>query len=417
MKQIQQALSARRVQTEKRPGYHCDGTGLYLQVSATGTKAWIFRFKSPVTGKQREMGLGPVGVLSLAKARERAIECRQQRLAGLDPIEQRNAGRRVQQLEQARAITFKQAAEQCIESKKHEWKNAKHAQQWVNTLTTHAFPTIGKLSISAVETGLVLKVLNPLWVTKPETASRLRQRMEVIWDWCKARGYVTGENPARLRGHLDMLLAKTSKVKRVKHHPALPYKQVNTFITDLRKQKGCAPLALEFLVLTAARTGEVIGAKWGEIDLQAKLWTVPADRMKAGKEHRVPLCNRAVEILTSIKSERAAGGFVFPGWKAGTGLSNGAMLVLMKKKFGECTPHGFRSTFRDWAADEAHGFQGDTIEQALAHAIKNQTEAAYRRSDQLDRRRDLMNAWAKYVETDQSKSTGKVIPLKAKTRK
>lgn len=410
--------SARSVQTEKMVGYHRYGPGLYLQVAPGGSKAWIFKFKSPVSGKQREMGLGSVAILSLAKARERAIECRQQMLRGFDPIEERNSGRRLQQLEQARAITFQQAAEQCIESKKHEWKNAKHGQQWVNTLTTHAYPTIGKLSVAALDTGLVLKALEPIWVTKAETASRVRQRIETVWDWAKARGYVAGENPARLRGHLDKILSKTSKIKRVKHHPALPYKQINTFIKALREKKGSTPLALEFAILTAARTGEVIGAKWGETDLATKVWTVPAERMKAGKEHRVPLCNRAVEILTSIKSERAAGGFVFPGWKAGTGLSNGAMLVLMDKmKFGQYTPHGFRSTFRDWAADEAHGFQSDTIEQALAHAIKNQTEAAYRRSDQLDRRRNLMDAWAKYVETDQSESTGKVIPLKAKTRK
>lgn len=414
MKQVQQALSARRVQTEKQPGYHCDGNGLYLQVSGTGTKAWIFRFKSPVTGKQREMGLGALGILPLAKARERAIECRQQMLTGLDPIEERNEGRRFQQLEQARAITFEQAAEQCIASKKHEWKNAKHKQQWTNTLTTYAYPTLGPLSVAALDTGLVLKVLEPIWTTKAETASRVRQRIETVWDWAKARGYVAGENPARLRGHLDKILSKTSKIKRVKHYPALPYKQINPFIATLRKQKGFTPLALEFLILTAARTGEVVGAKWGEIDLAEKLWTVPAERMKASKEHRVPLCKRAVELLTSIASERKPEEFVFPGWKAGAGLSNGAMLVLMEKMDnGQYTPHGFRSSFRDWAAEEAHGFQNETIEQALAHTIKNAVEAAYRRGDQLDRRRMLMDAWAKYVETDQSKRAGKVVQLRA----
>ncbi len=407
--------SARSVQTEKVAGYHRYGPGLYLQVSPGGTKAWIFRFKSPVSGKQREMGLGSVGILSLAKARERAIECRQQMLRGFDPIEERNSGRRLQQLEQARSITFQQAAEQCIESKKHEWKNAKHGQQWVNTLTTHAYPTIGKLSVAALDTALVLRVLEPIWTKKAETASRVRQRIETVWDWAKARGYVTGENPARLRGHLDKILSKTSKIKRVKHHPALPYKQINPFIVALRKQKGSTPLALEFLILTAARTGEVTGATWSEIDLEDNVWTVPPERMKAGKEHRVPLSSRSVEILTSIASERAAGEFVFPGWKAGTGLSNGAMLVLMDKmKFGQYTPHGFRSTFRDWAAEEAHGFQSETIEQALAHTIKNQVEAAYRRGDQLERRRELMDSWAQYVETEQAKRTGEVIPLTRK---
>lgn len=410
---MKQGLSARSVQVEKRPGYHRYGPGLYLQIASGGTKAWIFRFKSPVTGKQREMGLGSLGILSLAKARERAIECRQQMLTGADPIEERKSGRRFQQLEQARAITFRQAAEQCIDSKKHEWKNAKHAQQWVNTLTTHAYPTIGKLSVAALDTSLVLKVLEPIWVTKAETASRVRQRIETVWDWAKARGYVAGENPARLRGHLDKLLPKTSKIKRVKHHAALPYKNINPFVSALRKQKGSAPLALEFLILTAGRTSEITGATWSEIDLSAKVWTVPATRMKAGEEHRVPLCDRAIEILSSINTKRHPGEFVFPGWKTRTGLSNGAMLVLLgKMKFGQFTAHGFRSTFRDWAAEEAHGFQNETIELALAHTIKNQVERAYRRGDQLDIRRKLMGEWGRYVEIDQTRRKGNVLALK-----
>ncbi|MDA0681122.1 MAG: integrase arm-type DNA-binding domain-containing protein [Proteobacteria bacterium] len=410
---MKQGLSARSVQVEKRPGYHRYGPGLYLQIASGGTKAWIFRFKSPVTGKQREMGLGSLGILSLAKARERAIECRQQMLTGADPIEERKSGRRFQQLEQARAITFRQAAEQCIDSKKHEWKNAKHAQQWVNTLTTHAYPTIGKLSVAALDTSLVLKVLEPIWVTKAETASRVRQRIETVWDWAKARGYVAGENPARLRGHLDKLLPKTSKIKRVKHHAALPYKNINPFVSALRKQKGSAPLALEFLILTAGRTSEITGATWSEIDLSAKVWTVPATRMKAGEEHRVPLCDRAIEILSSINTKRHLDEFVFPGWKTRTGLSNGAMLVLLgKMKFGQFTAHGFRSTFRDWAAEEAHGFQNETIELALAHTIKNQVERAYRRGDQLDIRRKLMGEWGRYVEIDQTRRKGNVLALK-----
>ena len=414
---MKQGLSARSVQVEKRLGYHRYGPGLYLQVASGGTKAWIFRYKSPVTAKQREMGLGSLDILPLAKARERAIECRQQMLTGADPIEERNSGRRVQQLEQARAITFQQAAEHCIDSKKHEWKSAKHGQQWVNTLTTHAYPTIGKLSVAAIDTSLVLKLLEPIWVTKAETASRVRQRIETVWDWAKARGYVVGENPARLKGHLDKLLPKTSKIKRVKHHAALPYKNINPFVTALRKQKGSAPLALEFLILTAGRTSEVTGATWSEIDLAAKVWTVPATRMKAGKEHRTPLCSRAVEILAGINTERRPDEFVFPGWKAGTGLSNGAMLVLMDKmKFGHYTPHGFRSSFRDWAGEEAHGFQNETVELALAHTIKNQAEAAYRRGDQLDKRRELMGDWGRYVEVDQSKIGGKVVALKGRSK-
>lgn len=397
--------SARSVQAVTDTGYHRCGPGLYLQVAKGGTKSWLFRFKSPTkltktgTPTQREMGLGSLNLVSLAQARERAIECRKLMLSGLDPIEERNKEKRARYLEQARSITFQDAAFQFIASKKPEWKSDKHSQQWSNTLANYAYPVFGDLSIAQLDTDLVLMAIEPIWVTKAETASRVRQRIEAIWDWAHARKYVRGENPARLRGHLDKILPKTAKVKRVKHHAAMPHKEITPFINALRSRKGSAPLALEFLILTAGRTGEVIGAKWPEIDISDKVWAVPAERMKAGKEHRVPLCDRAIGILTGIKSNRNPDEFVFPGWKAATGLSNGAMLVLMRKmNFGHYTPHGFRSTFRDWAADEAHTFQNETIELALAHTIKNQAEAAYRRGDQLDRRHKLMADWGKYVE-------------------
>ena len=391
--------SARSVQTITDVGYHRCAPGLYLQVAKRGTKSWLFRFKSPVTSKQREMGLGSLTITSLAQARNLVMEYRRQLLKGLDPLEEQQRNKKVRRLQQARTITFSDAAEQCIASKRPEWKNVKHSQQWTNTLTTYAYPIIGDLPIPEIDTDLILKVIEPIWISKAETASRVRQRIETVLDWARARKYVEGENPARLRGHLDKILAKTAKVKRVKHHPAVPYKQINKFASLLRNQKGSSALALEFMILTAARTGEVIGAKWGEFDINSKIWTVPAERMKVGKEHRVPLCNQAISILTSIKSNRHAEDFVFPGWKTGSGLSNGAMLALMKKMaFGPYTPHGFRSTFRDWAADEAHTFQNETIELALAHTIKNQAEAAYRRGDQLERRRELMNAWSKYME-------------------
>ena len=409
---MKKELSARSVQIEKRPGYHRCSPGLYLQVTSGGTKSWVFRFKSPITSKQREMGLGPLRTLSLAEARIETRKCRQQMLDGRDPIEERLNKLRCKQLEQALAITFQQAAEQCIASKKHEWKNAKHGQQWSTTMSTYVYPTIGMLSLAALDTGLVLKVLEPIWMTKAETASRVRQRIETVWDWAKARGYITGENPARLKGHLDKLLPKTSKIKRVKHHAALPYKDINSFITALRNKTGSSPFALEFLILTAGRTSEITGALWRELDLDTKVWTVPASRMKAGKAHRIPLCTRAIKILTSFNTSRNPDEFVFPGWKTGTGLSNAAMLVLMDKmKYGQYTPHGFRSTFRDWAAEETHGFPNETIEQALAHTIKNQVEAAYRRGDQLERRRALMEEWGSYIEKDPA-HIAKVIPLK-----
>jgi integrase len=395
--------SARSVETVTDVGYHRCDPGLYLQVASGGTKSWLFRYKSPVTAKQREMGLGALSLVSLAQARDRAVECRKQLLDGLDPLEERGRIKQARQLKRARSITFQEAAEQCIASKKPEWKNAKHAQQWSNTLTAYAYPVFGDLSVSDLDTDLVLKAIEPIWISKAETANRTRQRIETVWDWARARKYVEGENPARLRGHLDKILAKTAKVKRVKHHAAVPYKQIATFITKLRGRKGSSASAMEFMILTAARTGEVRGARWQEIDFTAKVWIISAGRMKAGKEHRVPLCERAVEILNSMKSNRNPDEFVFPGWKAGTGLSDGAMLALLRKMdVGPYTPHGFRSTFRDWAADEAHTFQNETIELALAHTIKNQAEAAYRRGDQLERRRELMGAWQKYIETVKS---------------
>ena len=394
--------SVRSVQTISAVGYHRCGPGLYLQVASGGTKSWLFRYKSPITARQREMGLGALSLVSLAEARNKALECRKQMLAGLDPIDERVRRKRKQVLQQARTISFREAAEQCIASKKPEWKSIKHGEQWTNTLTAYAFPIFGGLSISQLDTDLVLKAIEPIWLSKPETASRVRQRIETVWDWARARQYVVGENPARLRGHLDKLLAKTAKVKRIKHHAALPYKQINKFMMALRGRRGSSVLALEFMILTAGRTGEVIGMQWSEIDLANKVWTVPADRMKSSRMHRVPLCNRAMVILNTIQSSHNLDEHVFPGWKAGTGLSSGAMLVLMRKMaFGHYTPHGFRSTFRDWAEDEAHTFQNETIELALAHTIKNQAEAAYRRGDQLERRRELMDAWSNYIKVSE----------------
>ena len=345
------------------------------------------------------MGLGSLNLVSLAAARDIAVECRRLVLSGLDPLEERARIKRARHLERARSITFQEAAELCIASKKSEWKNAKHAQQWTNTLATFAYPVFGTLSVSDLDTDLVLKAIEPIWISKAETASRVRQRIETVWDWARARKYVEGENPARLRGHLDKILAKTSKVKRVKHHPALPYIQIGSFITKLRKRNGSTALALEFMILTAARTGEVRGARWQEIDLAAKLWIIPVDRMKAGKEHRVPLCERAVEILVSLNSNQNPADFLFPGWKTGTGLSDGAMLALMRKmEMSQYTPHGFRSSFRDWASEKAYQFSNECVEQALSHSIKNRVEAAYRRTDLLERRRQLMTAWNQYIE-------------------
>ena len=391
--------SAKSVEAIKEIGYHNCAQGLYLQVSKQGTKSWLYRYTSPLTKTRREMGLGSFNYVSLAQARQHAIEGKRLVINGKDPIEERKKEQIKVQLKQTRNMTFKEIAEACIAAKAPEWKSAKHSQQWSNSLEAHAFPILGEMPISDISTDLILKVLEPIWITKAETASRIRQRIETIWDYGKARNYVSGENPARLRGHLDKILSKTAKVKRVRHFPALPYEDMGIFLQELRQRKGFSALALEFLILTAARTGEIIGAKWAEIDLEKKVWIVPADRMKMGKEHRVPLCSRAIEILTNITSNRNPEEHVFSGWKQNTGLSNNALLALLKKMGrSDITAHGFRSTFRDWAAEEAYTFANETIELALAHAIKNKAEAAYRRGDQLERRRELMTAWSEYID-------------------
>ena len=397
--------SSRSVESVKDVGYHRCGPGLYLQVSSSGTKSWIYRFKSPLTKKQREMGLGSQSVIGLAEARELAREQKRLVTLGADPIEQRKLIQKSKALEQARYVTFQDVAEACIEAKSHEWRNAKHAQQWSNSLKQYAYPVLGELPLSDISTDLVLKVVEPIWISKTETASRVRQRIETIWDYGKARNYVDGENPARLKGHLDQLLAKTSKVRKVRHFPALPYDQIGNFMNSLRNRSGFSALGLEFLILTAGRTGEVIRAKWSEFDMEKAIWTIPADRMKAGKEHRVPLTHRAIEILSSISSNRNPEEYVFSGWKQNTGLSNNAFLALLKKMGRtEITAHGFRSTFRDWAAEEAHQFSNETLELALAHTIKNKAEAAYRRGDQLERRRELMKEWATYIDHEVKKN-------------
>ena len=392
--------SAKGVEAINKPGYHRCGQGLYLQVSKQGTKSWVFRFLSPVNRKQREMGLGSVNFVTLAGARQLAISCKQTVIAGKDPIEERKRARLQDQIDQARNLTFEEVATACISSKSHEWKNAKHAQQWQNTLRAYAYPILGQLPVSEISTELIMRVLEPIWVSKAETASRLRQRIETVLDYAKARNYVEGENPARLKGHLDKLLPKTTKIKRVRHFPALPYSDIGKFIQDLRTRSGFSALGLEFLILTAARTGEVIGAKWNEIDLEKGIWVIPGNRMKTGSEHRVPLCARTIEILNFVNSNRDPSNFIFSGWKKNTGLSNGAFLALIKKMGrSDITAHGFRSCFRDWAAEEAYQFSNETVELALAHKIKSAAEAAYRRGDQLQRRRELMQSWNDYIET------------------
>jgi len=398
-------LTTRRVETESRPGYYADSTapGLYLQVSngTSGTgRSWIFRYTSPTTRRRREMGMGPVAVRKLADARSIALGYRSQILAGLDPLDEREATRLANTTARAKQFTFEQAAADCIKAKSPEWKNAKHCSQWSNTLAEYAYPTLGKVPIHLLTTEAIYEALKPIWLEKTETATRVRQRIEVVWDWAKARGYCSGENPARLKGGLGELLPKSQKVKRVKHHAALPFKQIHEFIKALRTRKGVGPLAFEFMVLTATRTGEVVRAKWDEIDLTTKVWTIPGGRMKAGKEHRVPLSTRAVEILKVMKKGQI-NDYVFSSHSKNTSthISTGLFLAIIKKMepYKQYTPHGFRSCFRDWAA-ETTSFANETLELALAHVIVNQTEASYRRQDQLEKRHRLMQEWATFTQ-------------------
>ncbi|WP_035551514.1 site-specific integrase [Burkholderia sp. 9120] len=388
-------LSPLTVTRTTKPGLYADGGGLYLQITAAGVKSWLFRYMR--AGKARGMGLGPVHTIGLAEARTRTLDCRRLLLDGVDPIDSRNAERAAQRVAQANEMTFEQCAEKYIEAHRAGWKNAKHADQWTNTLSTYAAPVFDSLPVSAIDTALVMRVLEPIWATKTETASRVRGRIESVLDWATVRGYRAGENPARLKGHLATLLPKRSRVRKVEHHPALPYAQLGEFMQTLRSQEGVAARALEFLILTATRTNEVIGSTWSEFNLDEGVWTVPPERMKMGKEHRVPLSARAIEIIKAQK-EVKRGDYVFQGARDKKPLSNMAMLQLLERmKHDDITVHGFRSTFRDWAGETTH-YPREVCEAALAHGIKDKAEAAYARGDLFVKRAALMQAWATYCD-------------------
>jgi integrase len=401
-------LSAVKVANLKQRGMYADGGGLYLQVSQNGTRSWIFRFKQ--SGRSRDMGLGSLTAVSLATAREIAADCRRKRSAGLDPIETRKADRRQAQVAAARSMTFDQCRDAFIEAQRAGWRNAKHRAQWTNSLAAYVTPIFGSLPIQRIDVDLVVKALGPIWSTKPETGARVRGRIERILDWAKVRGFRQGENPARWRGHLDVLLPARSKVRQVEHHAALPYSEIDTFMAALRTREGLAARALEFAILTAARTGEVLGARWDEVDLEAKVWTLPASRMKGGREHRVPLSRAAVALLKNMQTVHP-NDLVFPGDRRGKPLSNMSMLMTLRRMGrNDLTAHGFRSTFRDWAA-ECTNFPAEVAEAALAHVIGDKVEAAYRRGDLFEKRRRLMDAWAAYCQT--ALGTGRtVISLK-----
>lgn len=408
MPKIARELSPVEVGRLKTPGLHTIGgvPGLALQVAPTGARSWILRVT--IGSRRRDMGLGQFPGVTLAQAREKARRAREQIEQGQDPILERERAQSLLKAEQSRAVTFKAAAIAYIDSKGAEWRNVKHAAQWSATLQTYAYPVIGALHVGDIQQGHILALLEPIWKTKTETASRVRGRVENVLDWAKVRGYRTGENPARWRGHLDKLLPAPKRITKVEHHPAVPVKQISDFYSALRERTGTAARALEFVLLTAARSGEARGATWAEIDLDTGMWVVPAERMKAKKEHRVPLSKAAVTLLKQLP--RVEGNdLVFPAPR-GTQLSDMSLTGVMRRMGLHYVPHGLRSTFRDWVA-ECSNYPRELAERALAHTIANQAEAAYYRSDVLEKRRAMMQDWAKFVATPYS-APGKVVPLK-----
>lgn len=390
------------------PGMHFVGgvQGLALQVTAGAGRSWVLR--ATVGGKRREMGLGPYPEVTLAAARDKAREARELIRQGIDPVEKKRAAQSALRAAIAAAMTFDECADAYIKAHEAGWRNIKHGQQWRNTIKQHASPVLGEMQVRDVALPQVLKVLEPIWTTTNETASRLRGRIEQVLDWATARGLREGPNPARWRGHLDKLLAKPSKVGKREHHAALPVGDAGAFMLRLRQAEGMGARALEFAILTAARSGEVRGATWAEFDLGGKVWTVPAARMKAGKEHRVPLSTEALALLQTLpEGEPDALAFLAP---RGGALSDMTLLAVLRRLDVPAVPHGFRSTFRDWAAERTN-YPRDVAEMALAHAIGDKVEAAYRRGDLFEKRRRMMAEWAKFLAVVEVKRAGNVVAL------
>ena len=425
MPRIAKELSALEITRIKAPGNYPVGgvAGLTLQVSATGSKSWVLR--TMVGSARREIGLGGQSSVTLAGAREAARAVRAKIAEGIDPVAERQAIKSALSAQQAKRITFEDAAKQYVAANEKAWKNAKHRAQWMATIETYAFPAIGKLEVGAVDKALVLRILEPIWTEKPETASRLRGRIEKVLDWAKARGFREGENPAAWKGNLAAILPAKGKVKRVTHHAALDYRQIGAFMAALRQAEGTGARALEFGILCAARSGEVRNATWREIDSAAKLWIIPAERMKAGREHRIPLTDAALTLLESLPRLEGTE-LIFPSSKGGA-LSDMTLTAVVRrmddaeKKAGgagwrdmageKVTVHGFRSCFRDWAG-EATNYPREVTEHALAHQLADKAEAAYQRGDLLEKRRLLMKDWAGHCAVEAEISSANITPIR-----
>jgi integrase len=403
-------LNDLQVKRASKRGLLNDGNGLNLQIAANGSKSWVLRYK--LNGKARSLGLGPLRDVSLGLARERAADARREIFNGVDVVEARRERKVASRLDVAKSNSFDEVAEEFITSHRDGWRNKKHAEQWRSTLRTYASPVFGKLPVAAVDVRLVLKTLQPIWAVKPETASRLRGRIEAVLGYAKALKHREGENPAQWRGNLDALLPARSKVRRVKHHSALAYTEVGAFMVDLRRRDAVAASALDFAILSACRTSEVLNATWEEIDLTNRVWTVPESRMKAGREHKVPLSDAGMAVLEAMKVVRRSN-YIFPGMKRSKPLSNMAMLNLLNRMGrGDLTVHGFRSSFRDWCAEQTN-FPSEVAEMALAHAVGNKVEAAYRRGDLFEKRRKLMDAWATYISKPTADYASKVVAIRS----
>ncbi len=410
----QQRLSALQVAKLSKPGLHGDGGGLTLQITTTGAKSWLLRYM--MAGKPFGMGLGPTHTVSLAEARQKALDARKLLIEGINPLVVRRQNQIAGALASARMMTFDQCAEAYILAHKAGWKNAKHGDQWTNTLNTYASPVFGHLPVAEIDTGLVVKCLSPIWESKTETASRLRGRIESVLGWATTSGYRTGENPARWKGHLDNLLATISKSGRTKHHPSLPWQRIGAFMAALRAREGVSARAVEFAVLTACRSGEVRGAKWTEFDTAGKVWTIPAERMKAKREHEVPLSDAALALLESMPK---VGEIVFAGTKNQL-LSDMSLTAVIRRMNGDDKPvwadangegvtvHGFRSSFRMWAA-ETTNYPREVAEHALAHQLPDAVERAYQRGSQFAKRAALMAEWSAYCATVQIDAVVKPI--------
>jgi integrase len=403
-------MSPSKVKGLAKAGTYGDGGGLYLQVRGPEQRSWLFRYK--IAGRTRLMGLGAYPEVGLAEAREAAGEARKVLRAGVDPLEQRRK-ERAEAAAMAGLNTFEEVAGAYIAAHKAGWSNAKHAGQWQTTLATYVYPVIGKLPVATVDTGHIHRILDPIWTTKPETATRVRGRLEAVLDYATAKGWRTGENPARWKGHLAHTLPAREKIARIEHHAALPWAEVGAFMTDLSGQAGQAARALEFVILTATRSGEVLGARWAEISMGDAIWIVPAERMKGKLEHRVPLSDAALDVLreaAKLREGDGSDGLVFPGVPASKPLSDTALFKLLRRMDrADITTHGFRSTFRDWCGET--GKASDIAEAALAHKLGNKVQAAYQRGDLLERRRVLMDQWATFCSRPAA-AGGQVVQLR-----